>query len=187
MKEKIIVHVCCGICAIKTFEFLDENFEPAGYWYNPNIHPFEEYKKRFLTAGYVFQKIDKNIEWNMSYDIIQWFTRCLPVAGNKKTRCAMCYQMRLEKTAQFAKKTGVKIFTTTMFYSTHQDIETIKNTGIEIAQKYGINFLSLDIRQHYQKGQEIARNWKLYRQRYCGCLFSELEREGLDYGSTEGK
>jgi len=187
MKEKIAVHVCCGICAIKTFEFLEKNFEPAGYWYNPNIHPFEEYKKRFQTAGYVFERIGKKIEWDFSYDINQWFSMCLPVSKNKKARCAVCYQLRLEKTAQFAKQAGIRIFTTTMFYSVHQDIETIKSIGIKIAQEYNLDFLPLDLRNHYQNGQEIARKWHLYRQKYCGCLFSELEREGFDYGSIEGK
>ncbi|MCM8806024.1 MAG: epoxyqueuosine reductase QueH [Candidatus Omnitrophica bacterium] len=179
MKEKIVIHVCCGICSIIVFDFLKNDFEPIGFWYNPNIHPYSEYIRRLQTCGYVFNRINKSIEWNLEYDIIEWFNSVLPFAKDKKIRCGKCYQLRLEKTAQFAKNAGIKIFSTTMLYSIHQDCELIKNKGFEIAEKYELTFLPLDLRQYYQKGQQIAREWKLYRQKYCGCLFSELEREKI--------
>ncbi|MCX7705800.1 MAG: epoxyqueuosine reductase QueH [bacterium] len=179
MTEKVVVHICCGVCAIKTVEFLQNDFEIIGYWYNPNIHPYEEYRKRLQTAGYVFQRLGKDIVWNLDYNIDDWFALTLPFARDRKQRCKNCYFLRLEKTAQFAKNRNIRIFTTTMFYSIHQDIEEIKKTGEDIARKYGIEFLPLDLRQHYYAGKEIAKNWHLYRQRYCGCLFSEIEREGV--------
>ncbi len=177
LKEKIVVHVCCGVCAIKILEYLEKDFEPTGYWYNPNIHPFNEYKTRLQTAGYVFQRTGKEIEWNLDYDITDWFNTTLPFAKDREKRCRNCYHMRLERTAQFTKERDIKIFTTTMFYSIHQDIESIKETGEKVAVDYGIKFLPLDLRQFYNEGKKIARDWHLYRQRYCGCLFSEIERE----------
>ncbi|HON06346.1 MAG TPA: epoxyqueuosine reductase QueH [Candidatus Ratteibacteria bacterium] len=179
MNEKIIVHVCCGVCAITTFRFLEEKFEPIGFWFNPNIHPYEEYKKRLQNAGYVFQKLGRSIEWNIEYSIDKWFSLITPVAKNKHLRCERCYEIRLEKTAQFASEKGIRFFTTTMFYSVHQNLEAIEKIGNLIAEKYSLNFLPMDLRPYYQKGQEISKNWLVYRQRYCGCLFSELEREGL--------
>ncbi len=179
MRERIIVHVCCGICAIETFQHLQYDFEPAGYWYNPNIHPYQEYKLRLQTAGYVFQRIKKEIEWDTRYNIFDWFSAVMPHAKEKNNRCRICYHLRLEKTAQFAKQEGIKFFTTTMFASIHQDLKAIKESGISIGEKYGVEFLPLDLTKYYQKGKQTARQWHLYRQRYCGCLFSELEREGL--------
>ncbi|MCM8817365.1 MAG: epoxyqueuosine reductase QueH [Candidatus Omnitrophica bacterium] len=177
MKEKIVVHICCGVCAIKTIEFLQRDFEVLGYWYNPNIHPYSEYKARLQTAGYVFQRIGKEIEWDFDYDITGWFNMTLPFAKDREKRCRSCYQMRLEKTAQFAKSRDIKLFTTTMFYSIHQDIEAIKEIGNRIAQRHSIEFLPLDLRQYYNEGKKITKDWLLYRQKYCGCLFSEIERE----------
>lgn len=179
MKEKIIVHVCCGVCSIMTFKILEEKFEPIGFWFNSNIHPYEEYRRRLQNAGYVFQKIGKNIEWDMNYDIVGWFSSIIQVAKDKNSRCKKCYEIRLEKTAQFARQKGIKLFTTTMLYSIHQDAQSIEKIGHLMAEKYSLEFLPIDLREHYQKGQEISRRWSVYRQRYCGCLFSELEREGL--------
>ncbi|MCM8788732.1 MAG: epoxyqueuosine reductase QueH [Candidatus Omnitrophica bacterium] len=179
MKEKILVHVCCGICAIKMIEFLETQYQPIGYWYNPNIHPYAEYRMRLQTAGYVFQRLGEKIEWNLNYNVIDWFNLTVSVAKDKARRCAMCYEMRLETAVQFAKNKGIKIFTTTMFSSIHQDLETIKKRGTAIAERYNVDFLSLDLRQHQQETKKIALDWHLYRQRYCGCFFSELERENI--------
>ncbi len=179
MKDRIVVHVCCGICAIKTIEFIKNDFEPIGYWYNPNIHPYNEYKLRLQTAGYVFQRLKTPIEWDFQYNIIDWFTKTLPVAHDKSKRCSICYEMRLEKTALFSRNLGIKIFTTTMFSSIHQDLELIKEKGKILAARYNLEFLPLDLKQFYQEGKSIAKKWHLYSQRYCGCFFSELEREGI--------
>lgn len=179
MKEKILVHICCGVCAIKTVEFLQNDFEIVGYWYNPNIHPYSEYKARLQTAGYVFQRMGKEIEWDLEYNINTWFASALSFEGDRKQRCRNCYQIRLEKTAQFAGSKNFRIFTTTMFFSVHQDIEAIKKTGKDIEVRFGIRFLPLDLRQFYYEGKKIAKDWQLYRQKYCGCLFSELEKEGI--------
>ncbi|MCM8815457.1 MAG: epoxyqueuosine reductase QueH [Candidatus Omnitrophica bacterium] len=179
MKEKILIHVCCGICAIKTIEFLRAEYQIVGYWYNPNIQPYAEYRMRVQTAGYVFQRSGEKIEWNLNYDVIDWLNLTLSVAKDKARRCAICYEMRLEAAAQFARNAGIKIFTTTMFSSIHQDIETIKKKGVSIAKKHNLQFLPLDLRQYQQETKNIALKWHLYRQRYCGCLFSELERENI--------
>lgn len=177
MKDKILVHICCGVCAIETFEFLEKEFEPAGFWYNPNIQPYNEYRLRLQAAGFVFQQMGKSVCWKTDYDVFDWFNKILPVANNKNLRCERCYEIRLEKTAQFAISSNIKIFTTTMFFSVHQNLEMIKEKGISIAKKYGIEFLPLDLRHFYQTGIEKAKKLQIYRQRYCGCLFSELERE----------
>ncbi len=177
MKQKILVHICCGICAIKTFEHLENDFETTGYWYNPNIQPYSEYKIRLQAAGYVFQRIKKEIEWNTSYDLFDWFDVIMPYMKDKKNRCRACYEFRLEKTAQYARKNSIKVFTTTMFISIHQDLQAIEEAGKLVAKKYQIEFLPLDLRKCYQEGKKEAKKLNIYSQRYCGCIFSEIERE----------
>lgn len=180
MKEKIIVHVCCGVCAIKTIEFLENEFEVIGYWYNPNIHPYNEYRMRVQTAGYVFQRMGKDIYWDLQYDILNWFDCTMQFAKDKQRRCQECYSLRLKKTAEFSKNFSINLFTTTMFYSIHQNHDAIKKAGFSIAEEYNLKFLPLELSRFYYEGKEIAKKWHLYRQRYCGCIFSEIEREGIE-------
>jgi predicted adenine nucleotide alpha hydrolase (AANH) superfamily ATPase len=182
MKEKILLHVCCGPCAIVPVKMLEEQFEPVGFWFNPNIHPYKEYQKRLQTAGYVFKRLNKEIFWDLSYDIYAWFSSITEEIKNKRDRCEKCYAIRIEKTAQFAKENGFKYFTTTMLVSPYQKTSSIEKIGKEMAGKYNLEFLYPDFKSHYKEEKIFIKQWQVYHQNYCGCLFSEIERLGIVNG-----
>ncbi len=179
MKEKILIHICCGPCAIIPVKILEEEFEPVGFWFNPNIQPYKEYQKRLQTSGYVFKRLNKEIFWDLSYDIFSWFSSIGEQMKNGRDRCEKCYDIRLEKTAQFAKEKGFKYFTTSMLVSPYQKTASIEKVGIEVGKKYGLDFLSRDFKARYKEEKTFIKQWHLYHQNYCGCLFSEIERLGI--------
>ena len=175
MKEKIVIHVCCGICALYPVKNLSENFEVIGFWYNPNIHPYKEYQIRLSTASYAFSILDKEIFFDYNYDITSWFEKIIPAEKEGK-RCELCYRIRLEKTAEFTKTKDIKYFTTTLLVSPYQSKKLIKKVGEEVAEKFGLSFYYEDFSTGYREGREMARKYGMYHQNYCGCLFSEYER-----------
>ena len=179
MKEKMVLHVCCGPCSLVPVEILQDRFDIHGYWFNPNIHPRAEYEKRLQAAGYALQRLGVPTEYNLAYDITAWFVTALGVSS-KKARCRACYEMRLFATAQYAAAHGYEIFATTMAQSPYQDFDAIAAAGDAAGRAAGVTFCREDFRMHYHKGKARAREWGIYRQNYCGCLFSELERKGLD-------
>ncbi len=179
MKEKVLIHICCAPCLCYPHKVLeDEGYKVVGLWFNPNIHPFAEYQKRVNTL-YAYQvKTGINIIYNDEYLLEKWlsYTRQAWENNDKDLRCKLCYKIRLEHTALIAKKNQIKIFTTTLLYSKFQLHNDIKRIGEEIAQKQGIQFLYKDFRIGWKEGIKISHNLKLYRQHYCGCIFSEVYR-----------
>jgi predicted adenine nucleotide alpha hydrolase (AANH) superfamily ATPase len=159
---------------------LDENIRPGLLWYNPNIHPYTEYKTRrdTLSRYAADRAFNLNIvdEYGLRRFIREVFPSLEAEAGGGASRCAWCYRVRLEKTAALAAEGGWEGFCTTLLISPWQDHERIRRTGQEAAEKYGVPFLYRDFRPLYRKGQEKARELELYRQKYCGCVFSEEER-----------
>jgi predicted adenine nucleotide alpha hydrolase (AANH) superfamily ATPase len=179
MEKKILIHTCCGPCAIIPIKMLEGEFEPIGFWFNPNIHPYKEYQKRLQTAGYVFKRLNREIFWDISYDIFSWFSLIIEEIKNGRDRCEKCYAIRLEKTAQFAKQNGFKYFTTSMLVSPYQKTSSIERIGKETGEKYSLIFISRDFKSHYKEEKVFIKQWQLYHQNYCGCLFSEIERLGI--------
>jgi hypothetical protein len=177
-----LLHCCCAPCSVSCVSSLrEEGIEPHLFWYNPNIHPFTEYKSRrdYLS---VFSK-NENIKLTLldEYGLRFFLSEVYPEKkdGSQErtlTGCYKCYKIRLEKTAIFAIQEGFSSFTTTLLISPYQDHDTIKQIGEEIASKYGIEFLYRDFRPHFREGQTKARNMGMYMQNYCGCIFSEEER-----------
>jgi predicted adenine nucleotide alpha hydrolase (AANH) superfamily ATPase len=160
---------------------LDENIRPGLLWYNPNIHPYTEYKMRRDTLSHY--AADRALELNIidEYGLRRFIREVFPPIGDEAaekggSRCAWCYRVRLEKTAALAAEEGWEGFCTTLLISPWQDHERIRRTGQEAAEKYGVPFLYRDFRPLFRKGQEKARELGLYRQKYCGCIFSEEER-----------
>ncbi len=172
---KVLLHTCCAPCSIKCIEKLkDDNINPTVFWYNPNIHPFKEYQiRRDTLIKYVK---NNNIDYleHHEYGLRHFISDIYPYMG--KERCEFCYEMRLSKTAEYAKKIGFDAFSTTLLISPYQRHEMIKKIGEKFEKKYNIKFLYRDFRPYFSDGQDEARKMNFYMQKYCGCIFSEEDR-----------
>jgi predicted adenine nucleotide alpha hydrolase (AANH) superfamily ATPase len=172
--KKVLIHACCAHCAAYTAEhWRREGYEIGGYWYNPNIHPFMEHQTRLESMQVLAGKIDLPLIIEEGYDMVEYFRR---VAGDEANRCRHCFDLRLTRTAEIAQKQGYDAFATTLLISPHQQHEVLRETGERVARDYGIEFLYADLRKRYSDSRHITKPMDLYRQQYCGCLYSELER-----------
>lgn len=169
---KLLLHTCCAPCSVYCIESLRaEGIEPVLYWFNPNIHPYMEYKARRDCLVEYSKSIDLELIVNEKYGLREF---CRNVSDDIENRCQKyCYPVRMEETAKFAKENGFDAFTTTLFVSPYQRHEVIKKVCEEMAEKYGVTFLYRDFRDGFYEGQNKARELGLYRQKYCGCVFSE--------------
>ena len=172
---KLLLHTCCAPCSVYCIQSLrEENIEPTVFWFNPNIHPYMEYKARKETL----EKYTKDINVEaifMDYYGLKEF--CKNVVNNLQTRCKeYCYLVRLEETAKYAKENGYDAFTTTLLVSPYQDHQGLIEVAEKVAEKYGVQFLYRDFRVGFREGQNKARELGLYMQKYCGCIFSEEDR-----------
>lgn len=172
---KMLLHTCCAPCSIYCIEELrKENIEPVVYWYNPNIHPYTEYKQRRDTLNEYTKSIKVQAIFEEEYGL-QEFTK--NVINDLKNRCQnYCYRIRLEKTVKYAKENGYDAFTTTLFVSPYQNHEALKEICEKLAKEYDIEFVYRDFRVGFREGQTKARELGLYMQKYCGCIFSEEDR-----------
>lgn len=172
---KLLMHTCCAPCSVYCIESLrNEGIEPTLYWYNPNIHPYTEYKSRRDTLKEYSKLIDVKVIFNEEYGLKEF---CKNVIKDLKNRCLnYCYRVRLEQTVKYAKENGYNAFTSTLFVSPYQQHEKLKEICEELAEKYDIIFLYRDFRLGFIEGQAKARNLGLYMQKYCGCIFSEEDR-----------
>lgn len=169
---KLLMHTCCAPCSVYCIESLrKEGIEPTLYWYNPNIHPYIEYKNRRDTLKQYSESINVKAIFEEEYGLDEF---CRNVIGDLKNRCAnYCYKVRIEQTVKYAKENGFDVITTTLFVSPYQQHEKLKEICEKICQENGIKFLYRDFRVGFREGQEKARNLGLYMQKYCGCIFSE--------------
>ena len=184
-KMKLLLHTCCAPCSVYCIDSLrKEGIEPTVYWYNPNIHPYMEYKSRRDCLKEYTQSINVNAIFEEDYGLNEF---CKNVIGDLQNRCEQyCYPIRLEQTARYAKENGYTHFSTTLLVSPYQKHDVIKNIANKIAQKYGIEFLYRDFRIGFREGQNKARELGLYMQKYCGCIFSE-EKKALTYTNEKPK
>ena len=171
---KTLLHVCCAPCANQCIDTLRaEGFEVSGFWYNPNIHPFTEYRARRNCLREYAVAIRLPLLEKDEY-ALRPFVR--EVAEDIAHRCGKCYEMRLFETAKTAKEQGFDSFTSSLFISPYQNHELMKETALRAADAYGVEFLYRDFRPLFKAGQEKARELEMYIQKYCGCVFSEEER-----------
>lgn len=171
---KILLHICCANCAIYPLESIkNKGNEVIGYFFNPNIHPYQEYQKRLHTLKTYSEKVGLSVIYQDEY-LLEEFLR--NVSYRVKERCQYCYSVRLEATARRAKNEGFDGFSTTLLQSTHQNHHLIKETGNRMAMEIGIPFYYEDFRTGWRKGLEVSKMMGLYRQQYCGCIYSEKER-----------
>lgn len=168
------MHMCCANCSLYPIKHLNEKgIGITGYWFNPNIHPYTEYSLR-LDAVKQLQNIWKlDVEYTDDYQLREFIAA---TENGKENRCITCYTMRLDETAKKAKEMGMDAFTTTLLVSPFQKFESIIEIGRDIENKHSVEFFIQDFRPGWKAGIEISRGLGLYRQKHCGCIYSEMER-----------
>lgn len=164
------MHTCCAPCSVYCIDELRSgNIEPVIYWFNPNIHPYMEYKARRDCLKEYTKNINIEAIFEENYGLDEF---CKNVVNGLETRCEdYCYPVRLEQTAKYAKEHGYTHFTTTLLVSPYQKHEMIKNIGEKIAKNYELEFLYRDFRVGFREGQAKAREIGLYMQKYCRLHF----------------
>jgi len=172
--KKVLVHICCAHCAAYTVKYWrEQGCEVSGFWYNPNIHPYTEHRSRLESTRTLAQEMELPLIVAEGYDVVEYFRR---VAGHEDERCQHCFELRLTATAESARQNGYDAFTTTLLISPHQKHDLILETGNKIAAENGPEFLYADLRKRYSDSRHITKPMDLYRQQYCGCVYSEWER-----------
>lgn len=169
-QKKILMHVCCGPCAEWPVEAIRaEGFSPDAYFYNPNIHPQAEHDKRLFNMRKMAEKHKIKLFEDDKSDELYW--RSLDKLS-KEEHCQICYRLRLFEAARFAKEHGYPYMTTSLQVSPYQDQSLIETIAREACQKYGVNFISRNFKENFRLGQDMAKEDELYRQKYCGCIYS---------------
>lgn len=172
--NRLLLHVCCGPCATATVAELRQKYALVGYFYNPNIHPFSEYRRRLINAERFFLQAGISLIIP-EYQPESYFIK-IGTNFRAPERCRLCYQLRLEKTAQEAAAKNIKNISTTLLISPYQDHQQLQEIGFQTASEWGLNFHYQDLRPLFGRSRNLAKELGLYRQKYCGCLFSEKER-----------
>ena len=172
---KLLLHTCCAPCSVYCIDSLrKEGIEPTVYWFNPNIHPYMEYKARRDCLKAYTESIGVKAIFEENYGLREF---CKNVVGDLENRCQKyCYRVRLEQTAKYAVENGYDTICTTLLVSPYQKHDILKQQAEKIAKKYGLTFLYRDFRVGFREGQAKARELGLYMQKYCGCVFSEEDR-----------
>lgn len=179
---KILVHICCAVCGAALIEELKKKFEPILFFYNPNVHPFEEYSKRRQAV----QELAKIYEVQLVegiYEQEKWLARVKGLENEPEggKRCAVCFEMRLKETALFAQKSGINFFTATLALSPHKNEEVINGMGLAAEKETKVGFLNteklgIEKKDIWQKTRVLAKTHGFYHQNYCGCFFSFQKR-----------
>lgn len=171
---KLLMHICCANCCLYPIKTLfSEGIDIRGLWLNPNIHPYSEYQMRLDAVERLEKAWHLEIEYCDYYGLREFIRATV---HNEEDRCAICYSMRLEETAKTAKKMHLDGFTTSLLVSPYQKFDMILHTGMEASKRYSIPFYCKDFRPGWKEGMRISKELGLYRQRYCGCIYSEMER-----------
>ena len=173
---KLLMHICCANCSLYPLQtLLSRGIDVKGLWLNPNIHPYTEYQMRLESVQKLQKVWSLDIEYIDNYGLKQ-FLRAVVNKEEEDERCIICYSMRLEEAAKTAKKMGLNGFTTSLLVSPYQKFDKIIAIGEEMGKRYSIPFYVEDFRQGWKTGMNLSRELDLYRQKYCGCIYSEMER-----------
>lgn len=182
--RRILVHMCCGPCSIVPLKsVLSGRAEVWGFFYNPNIHPRKEFLLRLEAVRKLAGLLSLDVIYHEEY-APKAFIDGLKAAGGGPdknhpehgARCVFCYTDRLEATARAAAENGFDAFSSSLLYSRYQDHEEIKRLALDFAAKYGILLYYEDFRDGWQEGVDTSKEMGLYRQKYCGCIYSRIER-----------
>lgn len=173
MSKRLLLHACCGPCALAPALRLKEaGWLVTGLFFNPNIQPAGEYLRRRDALALAASRLEIEVLYDV-YDPVPHLRRSL---ADPDHRCLPCWAERLDRTAATAKSLGCDAFSSTLLYSKYQDHEAVKVLGQEKAAVHGVAFLYQDFRVFWDEGVALSREWGLYRQPYCGCVLSELDR-----------
>lgn len=177
-KPSLALHSCCGPCSSYVLEYLTQFFDITLFFYNPNIHPENEYNKRLEEQNRLCNILGvKTIECD--YDPENYFDFVKGLENEKEggARCDRCFEMRLDYTACLAKQKGFTYLATTLTVSPHKNAPLINEIGENIAKKHGILWLPSDFKKKggYHRSIELSKEYGLYRQNYCGCVFSKTD------------
>ncbi|MHB0977637.1 MAG: epoxyqueuosine reductase QueH [Candidatus Aquicultorales bacterium] len=172
MSKKLLVHACCGPCLIYPAARLSREFELSVYFFNPNIHPSMEYLRRYEALSDLCRKEGFPLSVG-DYRPEEYFSA---IPQNEPGRCRRCYRLRLEAATREAIRQDCEVFTTTLSVSPYQDHEALREIGESVGDEAGVRFLYVDFREGFKQGRDKAAEMGLYRQSYCGCLYSEAER-----------
>ena len=171
---KILLHICCGPCAVYPVEVLRRaGHQVEGFFYNPNIHPYQEFQRRVATLEDYARLAELPMRWDRSYDLEEFLRQ---VVYREEERCGPCYRLRLRRAGRAAREGGFEAFTSTLLYSRYQQHELIRLTAAAVGEEMGITFYYEDFRPGWQEGVARSKELGLYRQPYCGCIFSERDR-----------
>ncbi len=170
----LLLHCCCAPCANAPIQQLqEEGTSVTAFWYNPNIHPFTEYRSRRNTLQEYAKATGLPLVVVDDYGLREFVQA---VADDIDGRCDFCYRCRMEETAKYAAEHGFDGFSTSLLISPYQNHEKLKAVGQEMGEKYGVPFVYYDFQPLFRVGQERARAMEMYMQKYCGCVFSEEDR-----------
>lgn len=173
-ETKLLVHTCCAPCFIAPYQKLKvSGFEISAFWFNPNIHPLLEYQKRRNALRDFTTRENIPLLEQDSYGLEPFLRQTLDKISE---RCTYCYESRLEATAKKALEQGFNAFTTTLLYSKYQKHELIVDIALQMSARFGVEFYYQDWRNLWQEGIKLSKEAGMYRQPYCGCIFSEEDR-----------
>ncbi|CCK80605.1 epoxyqueuosine reductase QueH [Desulfobacula toluolica] len=171
---KLLLHTCCAPCSIYPVKVLRQmDMDVMGFFYRHNIHPFQECQKREETLKHYSDSIGLRVIYQQDYKMEEFLQS---VVFREKDRCRYCYHDRLKATARVARKGKFDAFSTTLLYSKFQNHERIIKTGESIARQYDVKFFYQDFREGWKFGIEESKRLGMYRQQYCGCIYSEKDR-----------
>lgn len=180
MKQKLLLHSCCAPCSTAVIERLYDDYDITILYYNPNIYPEDEYIKRkneeikylkhLNETGYRVSMQDCDYESEKFYEMTKGYEN----EREGGARCALCFRLRLEKTAKLAKENGFELFGTTLTVSPHKNAELINSIGLGLEKEIGIKFLVSNFKKQngYKRSVELSKENNIYRQNYCGCEFA---------------
>ncbi len=179
-RKKLLLQCCCGPCSSYVLEYLTQYFDVAVLYYNPNIQPKDEYKKRLLWMRRVAERYPEKVSIlecgyrGEEFDTVSQGLENEPEGG---ARCVKCFELRLRETARLAKEGSFDYFCTTLSVSPHKDGQLLNEIGLALEREFGVRWLPSDFkkREGYRRSIELSKEYGLYRQNYCGCLFSLKE------------
>ncbi len=179
-KPKLLLHSCCAPCSSYVITYLYDYFDITILYYNPNIYPYEEYKKRKdeqirLISNFKGVKI---IDCDYDNDVYNEVIKGLENEPERGSRCTKCFYLRLDKTGEIAKKNNFEYFGTTLTVSPYKNARLLNEIGEVISKKYDIKWLYSDFKKNdgYKKSIELSKKYDLYRQDYCGCIYSKRDK-----------
>ena len=183
VKPKLLLHVCCAPCSSYVLEYLKDYFQITVFYYNPNISSFEEYKKRLneekrFVKDYPFKEEITIVDGDYDNDKFEELIKGLENEKEGGARCFKCYRLRLMESAKYARDNNFDYFTTTLTISPYKNANKLNEIGNDLENIYGVKYLYSDFKKKngYKRSIELSHEYNLYRQDYCGCIYSERNK-----------